>query len=55
MVFESMAGVQNASDAGASVPAPGRHSGGTDYVFADGHVKWFADGGARPSFLPTGK
>ena len=39
-VFESSHGVRNASDGGQSVPQPGRHSGGTDFLFADGHTKW---------------
>jgi prepilin-type processing-associated H-X9-DG protein/prepilin-type N-terminal cleavage/methylation domain-containing protein len=29
-----------------------RHSGGSNYLFADGHVKWFVGPGA--SFIPTG-
>ena len=39
-VFESSRGVRNASDSGQSVPQPGRHSGGSDFLFADGHTKW---------------
>lgn len=35
-VFESSHGVKNASDGGQSVPQPGRHSGGTNFLFADG-------------------
>ena len=54
MLFESTDGKKNAADAGASVPMPGRHSGGTDYAFADGHVRWEADG-TQPSFLTAGK
>jgi prepilin-type processing-associated H-X9-DG protein len=54
LVFESTAGVKNAADTGDSVPVPGRYDGGTDYAFADGHVMW-ASGGAKPSFLLTGK
>lgn len=54
LLFESAAGVKNASDTGASVPKPGRHSGGTDYAFSDGHVKWQMDS-AKPSFLLSGK
>lgn len=54
MFFESTKGVKNASDAGQSVPRPGRHIGGTDYAFADGHVKWLPDG-ARLSYLPGDK
>jgi prepilin-type processing-associated H-X9-DG protein len=29
-----------------------RHSGGSNYLFGDGHVKWFA--GPGKSFTPTG-
>ncbi len=54
MLFESTAGVKNASDTGQSVPKPGRHLGGTDYAFADGHVRWLPDG-TLPSFALTGK
>ena len=54
MFFESIAGIKNASDTGQSVPKPGRHLGGTDYAFADGHVRWLRDGTA-PSFALTGK
>lgn len=54
MLFESTAGVKNASDTGLSVPKPGRHRGGTDYAFADGHVKWFPDG-TKLSYKLTGK
>ena len=42
LLFESDSGKKNASDTGDSVPVPGRHDGGTDYVFADGHAKWLA-------------
>ena len=54
MLFESAKGVKNASDTGQSVPKPGRHKGGTDYLFADGHVKWLPDG-TKPSFHLSGK
>ena len=54
LLFESTAGTKNASDMGQSVPKPGRHLGGTDYAFADGHVRWLPDGTA-PSFALTGK
>ena len=39
-VFESSRGVRNASDGGQSVPHPGRHYGGSDFLFADGHPKF---------------
>jgi len=54
MVFESTKGVKNSADTGVSVPRPGRYNGGTDYLFADGHVKWVKDG-TKPSFKLTGK
>ena len=43
MLYESTSGTKNASDTGQSVPHPGRHLGGTDYVTADGHAQWFPD------------
>jgi len=55
MLFESADGKKNASGTGGTVPKPGRHNGGTDYAFADGHVKWIGDGGPRPSFETSGK
>ena len=54
MVFESTAGVKNAADTGQSVPHPGRYNGGTDYLFADGHVKWLKDG-TKLSYRLDGK
>ncbi len=54
MLFESTAGVKNASDTGQSVPRPGRHLGGTDYAQADGHVKWLPDG-TKLSYRLDGK
>lgn len=54
MLFESTKGVKNAADTGQSVPRPGRYLGGTDYAFADGHVKWFRDG-TKLSYKLTGK
>jgi len=44
MVFESTLGHRNATDTGQSVPLPGRHEGGTHYVFADGRARWVSDG-----------
>ena len=56
ILFESTLGTKNATDTGESVPKPGRHNGGTDYAFADGHVKLIGDGAKpAPSFLRTGK
>lgn len=56
LVFESTTAVKNAADVGASVPRPGRHSGGSHYAFADGHVKWIADkapmDAPAPKFTP---
>ena len=55
LLFESADGRKNASGTGGTVPKPGRQNGGTDYAFADGHVKWIGDAAPRPSFLITGK
>ena len=56
ILFESTMGAKNASDTGESVPHPGRHNGGADYAFADGHVNWLRDGTKpAPSFLLTGE
>ena len=54
MLFESTLGVKNAADTGQSVPLPGRHSGGTDYALADGHVKWLPDN-TKLSYQLSGK
>lgn len=54
LLFESNLGVKNASDTGQSVPRPGRHLGGTDYVTADGHAQWFPDG-TKLSYRLDGK
>ncbi len=60
LLFESNAGVKNASDTGESIPRPGRHNGGTDYGFADGHCDWVSDTPRDAiyrtplSFSPTG-
>ncbi len=54
MLFESSAGIKNASDTGQSVPHPSRHIDATDYAFVDGHVKWLADG-TTLSYKLTGK
>ena len=44
LVFESTKNRKNAADAGESVPRPGRHQGGTDFLFAGGLVQWVPDG-----------
>lgn len=54
LLFESATGKKNAADAGKSLPAVGRHDGGTNYAFVDGHIHWQADG-SKPSFLLSGK
>lgn len=54
MLFESTKGVKNAADTGQSLPHPGRHLGGSYYVFANGHAQWFADG-TKLSFQTEGK
>jgi RNA polymerase sigma factor (sigma-70 family) len=52
LVFESTLGVRNASDAGESVPHPGRHLSGTDFAYAEGHVKWHSDSAPKQKFEP---
>lgn len=56
LVFESTTALKNAADAGPSLPRPGRHSGGSHYAFADGHVRWVPDkpkaGESQPDFTP---
>lgn len=52
VLLESVQNVRNASDSGQSLPRPGRHSGGSDFGFADGHVKYFRDA-ARPPLTPV--
>lgn len=51
-VFESAQGIKNASDTGQSLPRPERHTGGSNFVFADGHIKWLRD--QAPSFSLAG-
>lgn len=50
--FSSTTDRRNASDNGESLPRPGRHSGGSIYGFADGHIRWYPDS-ARPSLTPV--
>ncbi len=54
MLFESTSGIKNAADTGQSLPHPGRHLGGSYYVFANGRAKWFADG-TKLSYRLDGK
>lgn len=54
LLFESDTNAKNASNTGQSVPHPGRHLGGTDYVTADGHAQWFPDG-TKLSYRLDGK
>lgn len=49
MLFETTKNVKNTSDTGQSIPRPSWHSGGTEYAFADGHVRWLPDKD-RPDF-----
>jgi prepilin-type processing-associated H-X9-DG protein len=53
LVFESTAGTKNAADTGTSVPHPGRHSEGSNYAFADGHVARVPDRPAAGVLAPT--
>jgi len=43
LMFESTTGKLNAADALKSIPKPGRHNGGNNFGFADGHVIWLRD------------
>jgi prepilin-type processing-associated H-X9-DG protein len=53
-LFESTAGRANAADGGTSLARPGRHSGGDNIGFVDGHVKWMRDTSIAPNlFDPT--
>ena len=55
LFFDSNAGIANAADPGSSLARPGRHSGGDNLAFVDGHVKWVAESGIQPnSFDPGG-
>ncbi len=40
MFYDSSTLTRNASDAGTSLPAEGRHSDGNNMAFADGHARW---------------
>lgn len=40
LLFDSTQGQANAHDQGESLPEPGRHQGGDNLGFADGHVQW---------------
>lgn len=40
MIYDSSTQARNASDAGTSLPSPGRHSGGNNIAYVDGHAKW---------------
>jgi len=44
LTYDSTAGQRNASDAGTSLPKPGRHLNGNTIGYADGHVRWIPDG-----------
>lgn len=46
-LFDSTIGKKNVADNGASWPSPGRHDGGSNCAFMDGHVKWYRE---KPSF-----
>jgi prepilin-type processing-associated H-X9-DG protein len=51
LLFDSNAGVVNAADAGQSLARPGRHQGGDNLAFVDGHVKWFAEASIGPNLF----
>jgi prepilin-type processing-associated H-X9-DG protein len=54
-LFETAAVADSPADDGSSLATPGRHpdgkTRGNNYGFADGHVKWLADG-PGPTFEP---
>jgi prepilin-type processing-associated H-X9-DG protein len=47
LIFDSTAGKKNAADTGQSWPSKGRHSGGNNCTWADGHAKWLKE---KPDF-----
>jgi prepilin-type N-terminal cleavage/methylation domain-containing protein/prepilin-type processing-associated H-X9-DG protein len=50
--YSSFASDQYSSDWGTYVSARQRHSGGSSYLFFDGHVKWFKEPGFQNVVLP---
>jgi prepilin-type processing-associated H-X9-DG protein len=40
ILFDSDQGKRNGSALGTAMPKPGRHNGGTNAAYVDGHVKW---------------
>lgn len=48
LMYDSTAAATNANDPLTSVPVPGRHNGGNNFAFADGHVKWMSDSASPP-------
>ena len=44
LTYDSATLTKNAHDAMTSLPAPGRHNGGNNASFADGHAKYQKDG-----------
>lgn len=53
IIYDSTATGRNPSDAFTSLPSPGRHAGGNNVGFADGHVRWLKDGFRRDDFVVT--
>jgi len=49
LIFDSTAGKKNAADAGESWPEEGRHNGGNNCAWADGHARWTQE---KPDFSP---
>jgi prepilin-type processing-associated H-X9-DG protein len=43
ILFESDQGKRNGSGAPTALPKPGRHNGGNNVSYVDGHAKWLAD------------
>jgi prepilin-type processing-associated H-X9-DG protein len=40
LFYESTLGSLDAADKGESQPQPGRHNGGNNLAYVDGHVRW---------------
>jgi len=54
LMYDSTAGTKNAADALTSLPKPGRHFGGNNFAFVDGHCKWFSDSASpAPKAAPS--
>jgi prepilin-type processing-associated H-X9-DG protein len=48
LFYESTVGMPSTADMGETQPQPGRHEGGNNLAYVDGHVKWVADAEQPP-------